>query len=189
MGGGTGEHLRFVSHSFSTYTLLDIAENTEGLERIASDPRSPKIKFVVADASSTPFSDSSFDRVVSTCVLHHVASVEDALNEIRRVSKNDAVVDLYLPCDPGLVYRWIRHWTSHLMQKKSMKLNWTEVKYLWALEHRNHYLGIYSLIRGVFRNDELKLSRHPLPILSWNFNLYSIIRITVAKGDINQPFS
>jgi hypothetical protein len=28
-GGGTGEHLSSVKHSFSSYTLLDIAENHE----------------------------------------------------------------------------------------------------------------------------------------------------------------
>lgn len=181
IGGGTAEHLRFVRHTFSTYTVLDIAENREGLKRIALDNRSNQIKFVLANASEMPFEGFTFDRILSTCVLHHVTNLEQTLTEIRRVARNGAVLDLYVPCDPGMLYRWIRHWTSHLKQKNIMKLSWAQVKYLWALEHRNHYLGIISLINGVFEEDEIQVSRFPLPWLSWNLSLFSIATVQVKK--------
>jgi phosphatidylethanolamine/phosphatidyl-N-methylethanolamine N-methyltransferase len=181
IGGGTGEHIEFVRHSFSIYTLLDISESPDGLRRIASDPRSLQFQFVLADASSVPFEDSTFDRVVSTCVLHHVSNLERTLTEVRRVAKNGAVIDLYVPCDPGMMYRWIRHWTSHLKQKSSMDLSWTQVKYLWALEHQNHYLGIMALIKGVFAIDNIRIARYPSPWLSWNFNLFSVVTVKLKK--------
>ena len=62
-----------------------------------------------------------------------------------------------------------------------MKLSWAQVKYLWALEHRNHYLGIISLINGVFEEDEIQVSRFPLPWLSWNLSLFSIATVQVKK--------
>jgi ubiquinone/menaquinone biosynthesis C-methylase UbiE len=161
---------------------LDIAENHEGLKRVALDSRSSQVKFVLADASDVPFEDCTFNRILSTCVLHHVSNLEKTLTEIRRVAKNDALVDLFVPCDPGMLYRWVRHLTSHLKQKKAMELSWAQVKYLWALEHRNHYLGIMFLIKGIFEKDEIQISRFPLPALSWNLSLFSIVTIRVKKS-------
>lgn len=62
-----------------------------------------------------------------------------------------------------------------------MNLTWIEVKHLWALEHRNHYLGILSMIKGIFPQDKLKIVRFPFRFFPWNFNLYSLIRIQVVK--------
>jgi len=177
IGGGVGEHVRYVKHEFLKYTLVDIVENIEKLRALESDPRFAKIEFVLADASSLPFKDSSFDRVLSTCVLHHIPDLESAIREIRRVSKKGATVDLYLPCDPGMIYRWIRHWTSHYKQKKSMNVDWGQVKFLWAIEHRNHYLSILSVCKEIFKEDDFSIERYPLKYSSWNFNLYSVIRI------------
>jgi ubiquinone/menaquinone biosynthesis C-methylase UbiE len=179
IGGGTGEHLYFVKHDFEAYSLLDISEDIEGLQRVKSDPRESRVGFVLADATHMPFEDNQFDRILSTCVLHHIPNLETALAEIRRVAKPGAQIDFYLPCDPGLLYRWVRHWTSHRKQKKSMALTSVEVKYLWALEHRNHFLGVLSLIKGIYTEDQLKIERYPFRFFSWNFNLYSVIRITV----------
>lgn len=181
IGGGTGEHLKFVNHTFQEYLLLDISENELGLERVKSDPRESRISFVIADAIDLPFEDEVFDRVLVTCVLHHIPNLENALSEIRRVSQSGAVVDFYLPCDPGMVYRWVRHWTSHLKQKRAMNLSWVDVKHLWALEHRNHYLGILSLIKGIFKSDQINIERYPLKFLSWNLNFYSIVRVRITK--------
>lgn len=179
IGGGSGEHVRYVRHKFSKYTIVDIVEDVEKLKALKSDPRSEKIKFVLADASSLPFEDSSFDRILSTCVLHHILDLESAMREIRRISKKGATVDLYLPCDPGMIYRWIRHWTSHYKQKQSMNIDWGQVKFLWAMEHRNHYLSILSVCREIFKEDDLSIERYPFKFSSWNFNLYSVIRIKI----------
>lgn len=177
IGGGGGEHLRYVEHNFSSYILLDIVENKDRLKHLASDPRSKKIKFILADASEMPFSDATFDRVIATCVLHHIPNLETALKEIRRVSKKDATIDLYVPCDPGMLYRWIRHWTSHFKQKRSMGVNWRKVKFLWATEHRNHYLSIQAMCKEIFAENYMAIQRYPLKYASWNFNLFTVIRI------------
>lgn len=149
--------------------------------RVKLDPRESQIRFILADATKMPLRDGDFDRVLVTCVLHHIPKVEMALSEIRRVAKTGAKIDFYLPCDPGMLYRWIRHWTSHFKQKRSMKLTWLEVKHLWAVEHRNHYLGILSSIRGIFMHDDIRIKRYPFRLFSWNFNLYSVIGIQVKK--------
>jgi ubiquinone/menaquinone biosynthesis C-methylase UbiE len=181
IGGGTGEHLSFVKHQFDSYVLLDISKNDEALVQLQKDVRGSRIQFLLADATEIPAPDNHYDRVLATCVLHHIPKVENALNELRRVAKDGALLDLYLPCDPGLLYRWIRHWTSHLKQKRTMKLSWRQVKYLWATEHRNHYLGIFMMCKNIFEDDKVKVQRYPFVFASWNFNLYSVIRIQIQK--------
>ena len=183
IGGGSGEHVRYVKHGFASYTLLDIVEDREKLKNLITDPRSRKIEFVLGDASNMPFENLSFDRVIATCVLHHIPNLESAVKEIRRVSKKDAIIDLYVPCDPGIVYRWIRHWTSHYKQKKSMNLNWRQIKFLWATEHRNHYLSILAICKEIFSGDEFKVERFPIRYISWNFNLFSVIRIKIIRSE------
>ena len=182
IGGGTGEHLRFVKHSFDSYTLLDLNENIDLVETLKANRGFNKVNFLRGDARKIPREGDSFDRAIATCVLLHIPNAEEALLELRRITKNGGLIDLYMPCDPGMLYRWIRHWTSHLKQKKSMNLSWGEVKHLWALEHRNHYLGVLSMCREIFKNDKIIIQRFPFPYFSWNFNLFSIIRITVIKN-------
>jgi ubiquinone/menaquinone biosynthesis C-methylase UbiE len=143
--------------------------------------RRDKIELIIADATQLPFAANQFDRVLSTCVLHHISTPELALREMRRVSSDGAMIDIYLPCDPGMLYRSLRHFTSHLKQKRLMKLEWREVKYLWAREHGNHYLGLTSLINEVYKNDKIKFNRFPFVFLSWNFNLFTVVRVFVSK--------
>lgn len=181
IGAGTGEHLRYVRHTFDEYVLSDIVAHPDSLRNLDEDPRRRKLISLVADATNLPVADNKFDRVLSTCVLHHISNLELALSEIRRVCSSNAVVDLYVPCDPGLLYRWLRHLTSHYKQKKSMKSSWSEVKYLWAKEHPNHYLGIISMIKFVFQGDQVRISRYPFPLFSWNTNLFVIVRIRITK--------
>jgi ubiquinone/menaquinone biosynthesis C-methylase UbiE len=181
IGGGTGEHLPYVRHDFEEYTIVDVSDIAEEKLVIPRNIPAKKVKFILGDASKLPMESNRFDRVIVTCVLHHIPNLELAAMEIKRVAKNGAILDFYVPCDPGLVYRWARHWTSHLKQKKLMDLSWAEVKYLWATEHRNNYLGILFTIKEIFTDDKILVRRLPIPFFSWNFNLFSMVRIRVMK--------
>jgi ubiquinone/menaquinone biosynthesis C-methylase UbiE len=52
----------------------------------------PHITFVNASASKLPFSDKSFDTVVSTHVLEHVQDIDTAVRELRRVARKRIVI-------------------------------------------------------------------------------------------------
>jgi ubiquinone/menaquinone biosynthesis C-methylase UbiE len=179
IGGGKGEHLKFIKHDFHSYTLLDL--KSEGAKSLVPTELLDKVEFIKGDARNIDQQDSIYDRVISTCVLHHIPNVEIALYELRRVAKNQAQISIYLPHDPGLFYRWIRHWTSHRKQVGILGTSMKEIKYLWSLEHPNHYLGILSAVKMIFKDDEIKVKRYPVPWLSWNTNLFSIVSIRVKK--------
>lgn len=172
LGAGSGEHLQFVQHNFDEYICLD-------LELPDKLPIRLGVKFVQGDAEKLTYQEGEFDRVLNVCLLHHVSSAEKVLREMRRVTKTGGQINIFLPCDPGMVYRWIRHWTTHKKTSKVMKKPMHFVKYMWAIEHKGHFLAVKSLITEIFKEDRVRVKRYPFQFFSWNANLfvhYSIIK-------------
>jgi phosphatidylethanolamine/phosphatidyl-N-methylethanolamine N-methyltransferase len=178
VGGNSGEHIPFVESNYAKYVLTDIEDRVNPKLTSFNNGR---IQFQIQNVENLTFQDNSFDRVISTCLLHHLNSVEDALLEMRRVTRNGGLISLYLPCDPGMLYRLVRHVFSHLKQARQANMNMRSVKYLWSVEHKNHFLGIFHLIEGIYRNDHVHFRRYPFPIVSWNFNLFFIFQIEICK--------
>lgn len=174
IGGHEAEHFNFVRHEFSQYVCTDIvpASSTEIDSRLT---------FEIADAQDLPFGDSSFNRVLSVCVLHHLPKAHTALKEIRRVCSPGGLVSIYLPFDPGMLYRYLRHWVSHRKQSRLGKLSMRETKALWAREHVNHAPGLMQSVREVFEQDQISARRFPFPLLSWNFNLFIVYQIVIGE--------
>lgn len=59
------------------------------------------VRFEIGDAENLPFSDNSFDYVVSNHVLEHLPSFEKGLSEIKRVTKKYAVVGIPTCLNPA----------------------------------------------------------------------------------------
>ena len=97
IGSGNFEHLKFLNHSFETYTCVDLRPPTRDIpENMKS-----KVNFLQADANKLPFEENSFDRVLSTCLLMHINSPITALEEWLRVLKPGGVLEFMVPCEPG----------------------------------------------------------------------------------------
>jgi SAM-dependent methyltransferase len=75
--------------------LQDVVENYTGLDISSNVSRFYHKKFVLGSATAMPFPDNSFDGGWSIWVMEHVPNPEQALVELRRVMKNDAVFFLY----------------------------------------------------------------------------------------------
>lgn len=181
IGGGDGQHVPFLSGKFSNYTILDLLDHSQKLNPAINGVDILKIHFVLGDAEKLPFDNESFDRIILTCVLHHVDSPAKVLSECRRVLRNGGELSIYLPNDPGMIYRWIRHFGAHKKYAKRTKRPIEEIKYLWAIEHQNHVLGISTVIRQTFKCDSIHRRSYPLPLGSWNLNLFQIFQIVVNK--------
>ena len=181
IGGGDGQHVTYLSGRFTRYTIFDMLDHSTKLNPSIPDGDLPKVDFVIGNAEKLPFENDSFDRVVVTCLLHHVDSPASVLKECRRVLRNGGLLSLYLPNDPGMVYRWIRHFGAHKKYAKKTKRPITEIKYLWAIEHKNHVLGLSTIIKNIFQADYVRRRSYPLPAGSWNLNLFQIYQITIIK--------
>ena len=171
VGANLGEHLTFVDSKFKKYVLSDYRDTGY----ISKDP---KVMFTKADVHKLPFEDAEFDRVIATCLLHHLDKPIDALFEMNRVVKPGGSISISLPCDPGVFYRASK---SLGPSREWKKKNLGDPKFFHYSQHRNHYPALLSYIKEVFAEDHISLKNWPLNIPSWNLNLFSVVQIQKRK--------
>ena len=176
VGCNEGDHLAYVVNDFEFYTMTDIRK----INYLSNSSRE-NVEFIQASVESLPFEDSSFDRVISTCVFHHVEDPEKGFEEVRRVLKNRGVFSLMLPNDPGMAYRTIRYLTSGMNARKLGVFR--ESRLAHAREHRNHYLSLLIFVKSVFRKDDISIVYFPFRLPIYDLNLLSVINIEVSKGN------
>ena len=169
IGANIGEHINFVANDFASYIFTDIREPR------SLNMKNPKIKFQIADVENLPFEDSTFDRVISTCVFHHLNDPVKGLQELRRVVRVGGHISILLPNDPGIMYRVLRSLTTLRTAKKLRVL--PEAQLVHALEHKNHYLAIKTLIAWIFSNDQVKTKFKPFVFPSYNLNAMTVVNI------------
>ena len=178
VGAGAGQHLKFVKKTYAKYIATDLDASL--LPENTMESKLKKIEFKVADVQNLPFVKRSFDRVISTCLLHHLNDVESALFEMKRVTKSDGLISIYLSCDPGILNRLLRRL---LIIPKARKLGFNEYEVFIAREHRNHFQSIKVLIQEVFKDHDIQLRYYPFRIASWNLNTFCIIQIQIVCKD------
>ena len=172
IGCNLGEHSEYVIHPYDEYVASDYRE-------IDFKPLNERTRFQVADAQDLPFDDRSFQRVIMTCVLHHLLDPEKAAQEMRRVADHKGVISILLPTDPGALYRLGKHIGPY--RSIARKLPEMDAEYLHYQQHRNHFPALVSIIRHVFRNDLVRQLNWPLPWSLWNLNMYRVFQITIDK--------
>ena len=177
IGGGSGEHLPFLKYVPSEkYISIDLRPivTKEHLETLPKELNS-KLSLVEGNAENLPFEDSSFDRVFTTCLLHHVDDVLAVLLEARRVTEVGGEIAFVFPTDPGIFNQLAKRIISF---RKIKKLTQIRPQLFYALEHQNHVLGIMEQIRYVYRLDKLDFHYRPFRLVrSWNFNLLVVAKI------------
>src|SRR3954451_4147885 len=173
LGGNRGEHVPFVRHAYDEYHLTDL-RMPQPLPAIADDPR---LRLDAVDAGSTPYGDGEFDRVISTCLLHHVDDPFAVAREMRRVTAPGGVVTILLPTDPGLAYR-ATHWLTYgLRARRDGSVQ--KARLLHAIDHRNHYRSIAAQLRSVFGQDDVRTSWLPTRLWSVELNVLRAWHVTV----------
>jgi phosphatidylethanolamine/phosphatidyl-N-methylethanolamine N-methyltransferase len=174
VGGNVGEHLPFVRHSFKKYILSDL--NMPVIDPAFERHSSGLVSCIQADVEALPLADLSVDRVLSTCVFHHVNNPEQAFSEVHRVLKQGGRADILLPSDPGFLYRLGRGIGP---KRTARQAGLGDVKSLVdARDHINHVHGLLRLARHVFRSDHIEARTFPIVRLTWNTSLWTSLRVS-----------
>lgn len=177
IGTNNSSHLPFIKHSWSEYTLLDL--RPEAGTQSDRYMTLSGVRFIQADVHLLPFQDNSIDRVISTCLFHHLEDPLQAMKELNRVVRPGGVIDIFLPSDPGVAYRVVRFFTTSIKARKHDVL--LESKYINAIEHRNHIKSLIVMGQYVFGPQNLALDWFPFPINTWNLNLACVLRVNNVK--------
>jgi phosphatidylethanolamine/phosphatidyl-N-methylethanolamine N-methyltransferase len=174
LGATSGEHLEFIRHAYSRYVMLDIRDSVQA-RAVAERARRPRslVEFTVGDAQDLEgIADESVDRLISMCLLHHLDDPLRALKHWRRVVRPGGVLSVFVPCDPGLLWRMGRAATT-FRTARSRGYSGLEIRYINACDHRNHVASLRWMLEGTFVDDEVAIHRYPLgPLDSWNANLF-----------------
>jgi phosphatidylethanolamine/phosphatidyl-N-methylethanolamine N-methyltransferase len=173
IGVGHGEHFGFVKHSFDSYHMCDIRESIN--QNLLRDSR---VSFTQADVEFLPFSDNYYDRVIVTCLLHHLNNPEKAMQEILRVLKPGGTATILLSGDPGLTTRILRKLT---IARSARSRGYQGYLLYIARDHKNHISSLLEIMRFVFRDEKISFRYLPFRIPSWNLNAYIICDLIKAS--------
>lgn len=173
VGAGAGQHAPFALSYFETYYQTDFDSKLIASQR----PTDDRIQPMVANAEDlSAFEDSSIDRLIATCLLAHLDRPEVALSEWRRVVRPGGSISIYVPSEPGILLRLLRH---AAVAPKSKKFGQDHIAIVYR-DHRNHFPGMREMIKTVFREDHVRRRRFPFRFLGWNLSLFEIYHITVT---------
>jgi ubiquinone/menaquinone biosynthesis C-methylase UbiE len=172
IGAGNGEHFSAITSAIQTYYATDIRVDILN-KSLGSNPN---VIVEMQDVNNITHSADYFDRVIMTCVLVHLDDQVAALREIRRVIKPGGYFSLYIPCEPGILLRFLRLMTTHA---KARRLGIENIQHLHFLEHRNYFLSSNYFVKSVFSGDEIRGRYYPFPFFTWNFNLFRLYTIKV----------
>lgn len=185
LGATSDWHLRSVHQIYDSYTLTDIIPIDSSnfaskgpVDNMTLNSACGTIKIEQLDATDlTQFPDSSFDRLIATCLIQHLPDPERALNGWRRVLKDGGYLSIYCHCEPGALLRFLRFFLLHI-PRRFKGINHLDFVYS---QHKIHFLAIKHSITKVFKRDAIRISGFPLSLLGWNFCLWKIYTIRVKK--------
>ncbi|WAX56015.1 class I SAM-dependent methyltransferase [Jatrophihabitans cynanchi] len=175
VGGNRGEHIPFVRHQFTDYLVTDLRLPVLP-DQLSADSR---IRAEACDVLSIPQRDGTFDRVIATCLLHHVDSPLMAAREMRRVVRPGGQITILLPTDPGLAYRVGKAVTSGRAARRAGLGD--RYKLIGAIDHRNHFQSIKEQLRYAFRPDTVGVDWYPFRLPSMSLNAFAVFTIVTSS--------
>ena len=179
VGGNLGEHIPFVKDNWAEYVLTDIREPNL---KFQSQLKAINATFKVADVQKLQFESSYFDRVIATCLFHHIENPLSGFTEILRVTKPGGKITILIPNDPGLFYTFIHKFTTLQRAKRAGMLQ--EAKLFHATEHRNHYCSLMTIAKSAFLDHKIKIRGYPFFGDYYNLNALTELNVTKVSAQV-----
>ena len=176
IGAGTAPHINYIKHKFDKYYIAETSE--ESIKYYENDKN---ITAVLYDGAKLPFENNFFDRIIISHVLEHIVDPENFLFEMMNKLKNDGLLSISLPNDPGILWRIGKLFTKYITIKKTYKISSKEYDYMIATEHINSIFNLMSIIKYHFK-DQIEENFLPLKIKLVDPNLFYNVHITKSSN-------
>ncbi|MDM7999393.1 MAG: class I SAM-dependent methyltransferase [Dehalococcoidia bacterium] len=199
MGMGAGQRLLDVGcgngrHTWAAYSLYDC--QVLGLDMLETDLQKTRFALYTADnskrngngncwlavrgdAAKLPLKDRSFDRVICSEVLEHVADDKSTVAELVRVLKDDGVIAVSVPTrlTESIYWRISKQYSRNpgghvriYKAKQIMQLLRDHNLEIFAVRHKHSLHSIYWLLRCLFgvNNEKALVPRMYHSLLVWD---------------------
>jgi len=140
----------FAKHDFDCYGIDFSKEMIKYAEKFCKQ-NNVKVNLRVANATTLPFKDESFDYVICTAVLHHLSTEQErkrVLSEIKRVLKKKG---------EALISVWNKLQPNFLFGSKERYVGWRIES---ATYYRYHHLFSYWELKKLLKEAGLKIIDH-----------------------------
>lgn len=111
LGCGRGRFSVWMAKRGALVTAVDVGPNLIAAARLIAETNGVAATFTLADITSLPFEDGSFDTVVGIAVLHHLAKVDmaAAVREAARVLRPGGVAVFREPIEDSAVFSFMQN--------------------------------------------------------------------------------
>ncbi len=165
IGAGLGEHLKWENTKDQDYYCFEYRK--EWCERLQKLHPADRVFHGDIQQKQTQWTDGFFDRAIAIHVFEHLPDLPKALDEIGRLLKPNAVLDVVLPCEGGLAYHVARELTSRRMFEKQFPIPYRTIM---AAEHINTYPEVIEVLEN--KGWKSTQTRYfPLGLPLWQTNL------------------
>ena len=114
IGAGNIPHLDYLKHDYDEYFIAETS--TYALEFCKE---MKNVKAYSYDGVKLPFENNFFDRIIIFHALEHINDPENFLFEMMGKLKNDGLISISLPTDPGLLWRSGKIFTKYHTAKST----------------------------------------------------------------------
>ena len=180
LGAGNGEFYKNVSPSCKLYLETDIESRDDRLSRmtISDLTKSGKLNRKLDAQNLEELPDHCVDVVIATCLLMHLPDPELALQEWKRVLKENGRMVIYIPSEPGLGLRFSRYLTT---RRKFKKFGVNQAASHWT-EHVQHFPRVSYLVKSIL-GPTCQVKKFPFNFLIWDLSLFAIARFKVKTQE------
>lgn len=175
LGSGNFEHFAFVEHDFDKYFATDI--RTPPKELLDSKVlANENVEFIKLDSEKLfdKFGEDSIDRILAGCLIMHLNNPYESLISWQNTLKVGGIIDLMVPCDPGLALRLVRRL---LTENSASRVGITQKqhRFINAVDHKSSFERLKVLSQNAtLPGFEFKIELHPFTLLpSWNLNVFA----------------
>ena len=166
IGVGGGQHLPYVRQRDS-YFGLDL--NLEFLQALRTHHDLP---VVAGNVLSLPLAACSVDRVVAIGVLEHLYPLDLCLDEVARVMKSGAILDIVLPPEGGFLYSVVYRRLITVPQLRAKGIQ--DPLRMIRFNHCNSVLQILNTLRRRF--EIVQQVAWPINALGFHFSIFVAIQ-------------
>lgn len=179
VGGGAKPHIYYMNtKTIESYTIVDDIIFKTKLKKLKKVYKNIKFNFI--DYKKIKFNKSKFkySRLISSHTFEHFNEFEEDFIKLINLIDRKGIVSIALPCDPGLIWRFLQY-ISYFKQKKFYgwkKLNEKDLDD--ARDHLTSAQNIIKVINYYFPLNKKLFFPFIIPIVEFNIFLFIQIKLS-----------